>query len=150
MKKVYSLEEGLGVLEDVLKEVQPGAKFKWRNERRRYTCIDRSEHFIIVTKPYNLKKDVCQYSILDLTQMRCNRDNLIFGIFNYMRKDDCEEALEALERSLLPFEELWIPDGVDEDGRKKFKPRYEGADFTLEISQRGIADISKVITEIYI
>lgn len=135
---------------DYLNCILPGSKIKWRNEKRRYTCIDRSDNFIIVAKPYNFKKDVCQYSILDLTQMKCNVDNSVFGLFNYMNKDDCKQALEMLERSLLPFEDLYEYNCTDEDGRKTYKPKDPDNYQTLEISQRGWADIEDVIDEIWV
>ena len=139
---------------DYLNCIIPGSKVKWRNEKRRYTCIDRSDNFIIVAKPFNLQKNndgspVCQYSILDLTQMKCNKDNLIFGIYDYLNKDDCKQALLALENSLL-----------DEKDRKEIE--FESINIEtmkscickdkpiLEISQRGWCNIEDVIDEIWV
>lgn len=139
---------------DYLNCIIPGSKVKWRNEKRRYTCIDRSDNFIIVAKPFNLQKNsdgspVCQYSILDLTQMKCNKDNLIFGIYDYLNKDDCKQALLALENSLL-----------DEKDRKEIefesinietmKPCICKNKPILEISQRGWCNIEDVIDEIWV
>lgn len=139
---------------DYLNCIIPGSKVKWRNEKRRYTCIDRSDNFIIVAKPFNLQKNndgspVCQYSILDLTQMKCNKDNLVFGIYDYLNKDDCKQALLALENSLL-----------DEKDRKEIE--FESINIEtmkscickdkpiLEISQRGWCNIEDVIDEIWV
>lgn len=100
---------------DYMKFILPGSKIKWRGEKRRYKCIARSDNFIIVVKPFNLKKDydgepIVQYSIFDLNRMMCNRDNLVFGIYNYAKEEDCKEALEALEAQLIyeqiPLEEF--------------------------------------------
>ena len=140
---------------DYLNCIVPGSKIKWRNEKRRYTCIARSNNFIIVAKPFNLKKDydgtpLAQYSIFDLTQMKCNRDNLVFGLFNYLDVDDCNRALAMLERSLIPWEERFDQAEPDEDGRIKLIPKYPEADETLEISQRGWADIKDVVDEIWV
>lgn len=140
---------------DYLNCIIPGSKVKWRNEKRRYTCIDRSDNFIIVAKPFNLQKNndgspICQYSILDLTQMKCNRDNLVFGLFDYMNKDDCKQALEMLERSLLPDNERWVSGEPDENGNIKLIPKFKDADKTLEISQRGWCNIEDVIDEIWV
>lgn len=150
MKKIYSKYDNIGNLVEALKEVQVGSKLKFWHEKKRYTCTGRSENFIIISKPFNLKEDCCMYSILDLTQMRCNRDNLVFGIYNYSNPEDCKDALEALERSLVPWEERFIKCEPDEDGRVKLIPKYPEADFTLEISYRGGANIVDAIEEVYI
>lgn len=144
----------LTTFKDYLNCIIPGSKVKWKNEKRRYTCIARSDHFIIVNKPYNLRKDydgspLVQYSILDLTQMKCNHDNLIFGLYDYSKLEDCEEALLALENSLL-----------DESDRKSIKFESINVDTmepyicedkpTLEISQRGWLDIEDAIEGIWV
>lgn len=139
----------LKTFKDYMNCIVPGSKIKWRNEKKRYTCIDRSNNFIIVNKPFNLRKDydgskVVQYSIFDLTRMKCNRDNLVFGIFNYGNKKDCKEALEWLERALEPFENRFI----NKNG--SFIPKYPDAEHTLEISQRGWCNIEDVIEEIWV
>lgn len=139
---------------DYFNYIIPGSKIKFINERRRYTCIARSDNFIIINKPFNLKKDfdgskIVQYSILDLTLMKCNHDNLVFGIYDYSDVNSCKEALECLERSLIPWEERF--DLVsDEECRNKLVSKYEGADDTLEISQRGWADLDYIIEQIWI
>lgn len=154
MKKIYSKLEGVGNLKTSLDLVVPGSKIKWRDEKRRYTCTARSENFIIVAKPFNLRKNydgtpICQYSILDLTQMKCNRDNLVFGLYDYLNKDDCEQALLALENSLLDIDDMKevVIESID---LETMKPKTYRDKPTLEISQRGIADISNVVYEIYI
>lgn len=150
MKKIYSKYEGVGDLVESLNKVQVGSKFKFWFEKKKYTCSGRSKNFIIISKPFNLRKGCCMYSILDLNQMRCNRDNLVFELYDYSNRDECKEALEALERSLVPWEERFDRGETDEDGHTKLIPKYPDADFTLEISHRGGADIIDAIEEIYI
>lgn len=154
MKKIYSKLEGIGNLKTSLDLVVPGSKIRWCDEKRRYTCTARSENFIIVAKPFNLRKNydgspICQYSILDLTQMKCNRDNLVFGLYDYLNKDDCEQALLALENSLLDIDDMKevVIESIDTE---TMEPKTYRDKPTLEISQRGIADISNVVYEIYI
>lgn len=154
MKKIYSKLEGIGDLKTSLDSIVPGSKVRWRDEKRRYTCTARSENFIIVAKPFNLRKNydgspICQYSILDLTQMKCNRDNLVFGLYDYLNKDDCEQALLALENSLLDIDDMKevVIESIDTE---TMEPKTYRDKPTLEISQRGIADISNVVCEIYI
>lgn len=144
LKRIYSKTnedvmhiDGAETLEDMMKFIVPNSLIKWVGEKRRYKCIARSDNFIIICKPFNLKKNhdgskLVQYSIFDLTTMKCNIDNLIFGIFDYGKQEDCEEALKRLENALLPYEKI----------RK--------SDKTLEISQRGICNIKDVVEEIYI
>lgn len=162
LHKIYSKDKNdkhlivpdLKEFKDYLECIIPGSKIKWRNEKRRYTCIDRSDNFIIIAKPFNLRKNydgssICQYSIFDLTQMKCNRDNLVFGLYDYMNKEDCKQALLALENSLL-----------DVDERKEIQ--FESVNVTtmepciykdkptLEISHRGWANIEDVVDEIWV
>lgn len=139
---------------DYLECIIPGSKIKWRNERKRYTCIDRSDNFIIVAKPFNLQKNydgtpICQYSILDLTQMKCNRDNLVFGIYDYMNKDDCKQALLALENSLLDIEDRKEIQ-FESINVETMEPYIHKDKPTLEISQRGWCNIEDVIDEIWV
>ena len=138
---------------DYMKFIIPGSKLKWRGEKKRYTCIARTDNFIIVQKPYNLRKGydgekMVMYSILDLTQMRCNRDNLVFGMYDYGKLEDCQEALEALEMGLIPYEER-PKQKVDAEIEEITGCPYRDAE-TLEISHRGIADIKDIIEEIWI
>lgn len=147
--------DGVKEFKDYMNFIVPGSKVKWWGEKKRYKCIARSEHFIIVAKPFNLMKDsdgkpLAQYSILDLTLMKCNRDNLVFGLFNYLDVNDCNRALAMLERSLIPWEERFDQAEPDEDGRIKLIPKYPEADETLEISQRGWVDIENAVEEIWV
>lgn len=144
----------LKTFNDYLNCIVPGSKVKWKNEKRRYTCIARSDHFIIVNKPYNLRKDydgspLVQYSILDLTKMKCNRDNLIFGVYDYAKLEDCEDALLALENSLLDEADRKIVSFESID-INTMEPRIYEDKPTLEISQRGWLDIKDAIEEIWV
>lgn len=157
LKKIYSKDKNdkevlrieYDSFKDLMINIIPGSKIKFGREKRRYTCIARSDNFIIFTKPYNLQKDVVQYTIFDLTQMKCNRDNLVFGIYDYSKVEDCEEALLALENSLL-----------EENDRKEIQfesinletrePYIHKDKPTLEISRRGICNIEDKVDEIWV
>lgn len=161
LKKIYSKTGNVDLhvsdietFKDYMKFIIPGTKIKWVGEKKRYTCIARSDNFIIVSKPFNLKKNdngdsLVQYSIFDLTSMQCNKDNLVFSFYNYGEETDCKEALECLERSLIPWEERF--NKIEETrGVYKLIPKYLGADNTLEISHRGRANIEDIIDEIWV
>lgn len=167
LKKIYSKNpddkdivriDGMNTLKDLMVMIVPDRAFiKWVGEKRRYKCIARSDNFIIVNKNHNLKKDydgspLVMYSIFDLTQMKCNRDNLVFGLYDYGKKEDCAEALKRLETAIIPFEDRFEKDEEEtkRSGRGSWKPKYDGADDILEISQRGIANIEDVIEEIWV
>lgn len=111
----------INTLNDALVCVVPGTKIKFVGEKKRYECIARDDKYIIVAKPFNLHGYKCIYSILDTSIMKCNRDNLIFGLYNYLSIDDCKTALENLNDETKPF----------------------------GLSQRGIAKIVDVIDEIW-
>lgn len=68
---------------DYLNCIIPGSKVKWRNEKRRYTCIDRSDNFIIVAKPFNLiPKFKNADKILEISQRGwCNIEDVIDEIW---------------------------------------------------------------------
>jgi len=128
MKKIYDKENKNDILKisdlKTLKELMvciiPGTKIKWVGEIKKYKCIARDDRYIIVAKPYNPKPDMCQYSILDIQDMVCSTDNLIFGMYNYLDKNDCDEALKELNNGNLALsqknmvkiedfiEQIWI------------------------------------------
>lgn len=108
-------------LNDAMLCIVPGTKIKWINEKKRYTCIARNDRYIIVAKPFNLKKETCIYSIIDTKKMVCNRDNMIFSTYNYLNQEDCQTALMRLNDSSDPF----------------------------EISMRGVKNVEEVIEEIW-
>lgn len=156
LKRVYSKynEEvvkinGVNEFKDYMKFIIPGSKLKWRGEKRKYKCIARSDNFIIVVKPFNLKKNyegepIVQYSILDLTTMQCNRDNLVFGLYNYVKEEDCKEALDALEAQLvydkIPLEEF---DNYPDYYRKLEDDDLERRRELVEKANRDISSLSE-------
>ena len=81
--------------------------------------------------------------------MKCNRDNLVFGIYDYSSLEDCNEALLALENSLLDEKdrkEVYF----ESVNLKTFEP-YTAVDKpTLEISRRGVCNIIDVVSEIWV
>jgi hypothetical protein len=76
-------------------KIKIGDKIKFTEEKQRYTVQAMSKRFIICTKPMNAHKTVL-YTILDFTLLIRNKDNLVFGIYDYAKKADCESALESL------------------------------------------------------
>lgn len=159
LKRVYSKNkeeiveiDGFDTLENCLDLIPIGAMLRFKQEKQKYKVINRTDNFIIIAKPCNLRDYLSMYTILDLKRMKCNRDNLVFGMYNYLDKEDCAEALKRLETALIPYEDRYEIDeqATKENGRSTWKPKYDGADDTLELSERGIADIEDVITEIYL
>lgn len=97
----------------------PEVKIGWKGQKKKFKVVARNDNFIIIARPYNPKKTF-EYSILDLEYMQCSTDNLVFEIYNYLDKEDCEEALKYLEN------------------RK------------MELSRRRVAKIEDVVSEIWI
>lgn len=108
-------------LKDLLVCITKGSEIKWIDEKKKYKCISRDDRYIIVAKQYNLQKCRCQYSIIDTQNMCCNKDNMLFGCYNYLEEGDCAKALQRLNDSGDPF----------------------------EISLRGLANIEDIIDEIW-
>lgn len=140
-KKIYSKNEEIydDVRKIILKEKEyslkellqkfaiPGTKIEWKNQKKTFKVIARNDNFIIIARPFNLRKTF-EYSILDLQYMQCNRDNMIFGPkYNYSNIEECNIALKELKET----RDNDICDG-------------------LSLSERGIAKIENVITGISI
>lgn len=119
-KEVFKLNKEYTLKELLYLFAIEGSKLKWIDEKQKYEVITRNDRYIIVAKPYNLQKDCCKYSILDLENMECSTDNLVFGIYNYLNKKDCEEALKDLEKE------------------------------NMELSRRRLAKIENVVSEVWI
>lgn len=109
----------------------PGSKLGWKNQKRKFKVIARNENFIIISRPFNLKKTF-EYSILDLKYMQCNHDNY-YCKYDYANEKECQDALKELQETR------------DEEERTKIC-----SDSGLKLSRRGIANIEDVITEIWI
>lgn len=67
--------------------------FKW--EKRPYTVQASNIHFCICTKPFSAKKTVL-YTIIDWVREIRWWDNLIFWMYWYETKEDCEKNLTLL------------------------------------------------------
>ena len=144
-KRIYSKYEEIGkdVKDVVLKDEQydlkqllylftiPGAKIQWKGQKAKFKVVARNDNFIIITRPYNIKKTF-EYSILDLEYMECNKDNY-YCRYNYQNAEECKEALKELQETR------------EEEKRTKIK-----GDDGLQLSRRGIANIEDVVTEIWI
>lgn len=119
-KEVFKLDKEYTLKEILNLFAIEGTKVKWIDEKQRFKVISRNDRYIIVAKPYNLQKNCCKYSILDLENMECSTDNLVFGIYDYLDKKDCKEALKDLENG------------------------------EMELSRRRVAKIEDVVSEVWI
>ena len=144
-KRIYSKYEEIGkdVKDIILKDERydlkqllylfaiPGAKIQWKGQKIKFKVVARNDNFIIITRPYNIKKTF-EYSILDLEYMECNKDNY-YCRYNYQDIEECKKALEELKETR------------EEEKRTNIK-----GDAGLQLSRRGIANIEDVVTEIWI
>lgn len=87
------------LLPDYIKSLKVGDKVKFCREKQRYTVRAISDNFIILTKPYNLKKTVI-YTIIDIKRNVRGADNLIF-CNGYETDEDVKEAMEMLENGKM-------------------------------------------------
>ena len=72
-----------------------GDKVKFAEEKQRYTVQAKGERYIVLTKPFNLRKTVL-YTVVDTEKNIRGTENLIFCMGAETRKD-CEEMLQRLE-----------------------------------------------------
>lgn len=75
-----------------------GDKVKMFGQRSRFTVMARDARYIILTKNCFGKP---LYTILDLEYEWLGPDNMVFGIYDYSDRSDCEEALAALQKGEL-------------------------------------------------
>ena len=75
-----------------------GDKVKMFGQRRRFTCMARDARYIIFVK--NCFGEPL-YTILDLEYEWMGPDYMVFGIYDYSDRSDCEKALEALQKGDL-------------------------------------------------
>jgi hypothetical protein len=78
------------------KNLKVGDKVKFSSEKQRYTVREKSEKFIICTKPFNVKKTVL-YTIIDLERLVRGTNDRVFNPYDYMIQEDIEECLRDLE-----------------------------------------------------
>ena len=81
-----------------VRNAKVGDKVKMFGQRRRFTVMARDSRYIILSK--NCFGNPL-YTILDLEQEWMGPDYLVFGIYDYGDRSDCEEALEALQKGEL-------------------------------------------------
>lgn len=75
-----------------------GDKVKMFGQKRRFTVMARDARYIILTKNCFGKP---LYTILDLEYEWMGPDYMVFGIYDYSDRSDCEEALRALQKGEL-------------------------------------------------
>lgn len=100
-----------------------GSKIKMNNEKQRYTVMARDRRFVIMTKPFNVRKTYL-YSIADLERGIRGPCNLIFGLANEVDSPEgAEEALSMLQRGEMEVSRRHGLDlTVDERGQLGAKP----------------------------
>lgn len=77
-----------------VRESKVGDKIRLFNERNRYNVMARDERYVILSKRcFN----TFLYTIFDFEEEWIAPDNLIFGIYDYDKKEDAERALKALQ-----------------------------------------------------
>lgn len=75
-----------------------GDKIALFGQKRKYKVMARSVRFVILSKPCFGK---ALYTIFDFKDTWIAPDNLVFGCYDYLSREDCEKALEALEKGEL-------------------------------------------------
>ena len=80
---------------DYCKSLKVGDKVKFEDFKQKFTVRARSANFIILTKPFNLKRTVL-YTIIDIYQLIRGKDNMIF-CNGYETDEQCEKALIRLD-----------------------------------------------------
>lgn len=87
-----------------------GDKIYFKEEKRPYTVMACDDQYLVCTKPFNLKKGVVQYTIVDLKEEIRGADNYWkWGGFNdYRTKEECEEVLTELHNCDLDGKHVMI------------------------------------------
>jgi len=83
---------------DEIRDSKVGDVISLFNEKRKYKVMARSKRFVILSKPCFGK---ALYTIFDFKDKWIAPDNLVFGCYDYLSREDCEKALEALEKGEL-------------------------------------------------
>lgn len=106
------------------KKLKPGSKVFFYNEIPPMELIARSKRYAVVVRSLDIEADydllyfevergahsTCQealefnkdnpiYSLIDFEKNRRGPSNLIFGLYDYWSKEDCEEVIKALEQN---------------------------------------------------
>ena len=80
---------------DKIKNSKVGDKVCLFAQRRRWNVMAKSERYVILSKPCFGK---ALYTIFDFEDEWIGPDNLVFGIYDYNKREDAEEALKDLEK----------------------------------------------------
>ncbi len=75
-------------------DARVGDKVLFEREKQRYTVQAIGGHFLVCTKPFNLRKTVF-YCIIDLAQRIRGPENLVFGMGAETR-EECEAMISRL------------------------------------------------------
>jgi len=78
------------------KTLKIGDKIKFIPEKQKYTIKEKSDRYLICTKPFNLKKTVL-YTIVDLKRLVRGTNDRIFNSYDYAVQEDIDECLRDLE-----------------------------------------------------
>lgn len=81
-------------MQDLLKNIVPGDKIKFIEEKPLYTVIARNNRFIICTRPYNVMRTGI-YSIIDRRKGIRGTENLVFDL-GFYTLSECQDALLRL------------------------------------------------------
>lgn len=77
-----------------LREANVGDKVRLFGQKKRFNVMAKSDRYMIFSKPMFGES---LYSIFDFEDEWLAPDNLVFGIYDYNKREDAEEALKALE-----------------------------------------------------
>jgi hypothetical protein len=81
-------------MKDLLKNIVPGDRIKFIDEKPLYTVIAQNNRFVICTRPYNVMR-TCIYSIIDKWKGIRGTENLVFGL-GFYTLSECQDALLRL------------------------------------------------------
>lgn len=82
-----------------MKNYKVGDKIKFTSEKHLYTIQACNLRYLICTKPFNPKKTVL-YTIVDLESKVRGPNNLVFNMYDYSKKEDCEESLRDISNGI--------------------------------------------------
>lgn len=73
-----------------------GMKIWFDGERNGYTIRACNERYLVCTKPYNFKKNMVIYSMVDLWEGIRGKDGYVFSPYSYYDQEDCDNYLEDI------------------------------------------------------
>ena len=81
-----------------IRKADVGDKVRLFGQKRRFNVMAKSDRYMIFSKNYF---DTFIYTIFDFDEKWIAPDNLVFGMYDYDKKEEAEEALKALENGEL-------------------------------------------------